>query len=173
MGAKITPSKRLSGQLSLRKVLAGGFEVPQPTANAMSNFEMQRFRHAAVLWLLDNNRSMEFNRRASARDLSRTISREAESALWGSPRSVATYVMRLFHVMQPQVVRALSKAISTIHISFDGWTTKRGTRGFFQIVAHFATSSRRIHDLPIALPQLTGAHTDEAVATAVFTMLRA
>jgi hypothetical protein len=175
MGTKAapTPSKRPAGQLSLREVLAGGFEVPQSTANAMGNFDVQRFRHAVVLWLLDNNLPMELISRASTRDLFRIVSREAEGALWRSPRSVATYAMRLFHLMQPQIVHALSKAISKVHVSFDGWTTKGGTRGFFGIVAHFATSLGKIHDLPIALPQLTGAHTGEAIATAVTATLRA
>jgi hypothetical protein len=57
-------------------------------------------------------------------------------------------------------------------MSFDGWTTKGGTRGFFGIVAYFATSSGEIYDLPIALPQLTGAYTGEATATAVVATLR-
>ncbi|KAI1560923.1 hypothetical protein PtrEW7m1_011398 [Pyrenophora tritici-repentis] len=173
MGVKATPSKRSSGQLSLREVLAGGFEVPQATANAMGNFDIQRFRYAVVLWLLDNNLLMELISRASTRDLFRIANGEAESALWRSPRSVATYAMRLFHLMQPQIVHALSSAISKIHIIFDGWTTKGGTRGFFGIVAHFATSSSKINDLPIALPPLTGAHTGEAIATAVTATLRA
>jgi hypothetical protein len=77
------------------------------------------------------------------------------------------------HAIRPQIVDALSSAASKIHISFDGWTTKGGTRGFFGIVAHFATVSGEIHDLPIALPQLNGAHTGEAIATAVVATLRA
>jgi hypothetical protein len=81
--------------------------------------------------------------------------------------------MRMFYLMQPRIVQALSNAISKIHISFDGWITKGGTRGFFGIVAHFATSTGEMHDLPIALPQLTGAHTGEAIAIAVVTTLRA
>ena len=114
---------------------------------------------------------MELISQASTRDLFHIANGEAESALWQSPRSVATYAMRLFYLMQPRIVQALSNAISKIHISFDGWTTKGGTRGFFGIVAHFATSTSEIHDLPIALPQLTGAHTSEAIAIAVVTTL--
>jgi hypothetical protein len=172
MGLKTTPKKRPSGQLSLREALAGGFEMPQAIANAMGNFDIQRFRYAVVLWLLDNNLPMELISRALTRDLFRIVNGEAERALWRSPRSVATYAMRLFYLMQPQIVQALSNAISKIYISFDGWITKGGTRGFFGIVAHFATSSGEIHDLPIALPQLTGAHTGEAIATAVVATLR-
>jgi hypothetical protein len=40
MGLKTTPKKRLSGQLSLREVLAGGFEMLQATANAIGNFDI-------------------------------------------------------------------------------------------------------------------------------------
>lgn len=169
----ITTPKRPIGQLSLREAINGGFEISQSTANAIGNFDVQRFRHALVLWLLDNNLPMELISRASTRELFRVVSTEVEGALWRSPRSVATYAMRLFHAIQPQIVDALSSAASKIHISFDGWTTKGGTRGFFGIVAHFATASGKIHDLPIALPQLNGAHTGEAIATAVVATLRA
>ncbi|KAA8622731.1 hypothetical protein PtrV1_04037 [Pyrenophora tritici-repentis] len=61
----------------------------------------------------------------------------------------------------------LSSAISKIYISFDGWTTKGGKRGFFGVVAHFADADGTIRDLPIALPQLTGAHTGERIAEVV------
>jgi hypothetical protein len=95
---------------------------------------------------------MELINRALTRELFKLASIEVESALWRSPRSVITYAMRLFYLMQPQVIDALSSAISKIHISFDGWITKGGTRGFFGIVAYLATSSGEIYDLPIALP---------------------
>jgi hypothetical protein len=159
--------------LSIQEALIGGFEMPQSTANAMSNFNVQHFRHALVLWLLDNNLPMELISRASTREVFRLANTEAERALWRSPRSVATYALRLFHCIKPQIVQALSDAVSKIHVSFDGWTTKGGVRGFFGIVAHFATSSGHLYDLPIALPQLNGAHTGEAIAEAVVATLKA
>ncbi|EFQ91279.1 hypothetical protein PTT_11921 [Pyrenophora teres f. teres 0-1] len=102
---------------------------------------------------------MEIIARQSTRDMIKFANPEAESALWRSSRSVATYAIRLFKLLKPQIVLALSAAISKIHISFDGWTTKGGKRGFFGIVAHFATAAGAVHDLPIGLPQLAGAHT--------------
>ena len=92
---------------------------------------------------------------------------EAADALWVSHNSVASFVMRLYRYMEPQVVQMLSSAISKIHISFDGWTTKGGKRGFFGVVAHFADADGTIRDLPIALPQLTGTHTGERIAEVV------
>jgi hypothetical protein len=50
MGVRSTPPpKRASGQLSLREALAGSFVMPQATANAIGNFNIQRFRYAVVL----------------------------------------------------------------------------------------------------------------------------
>jgi hypothetical protein len=66
--------------------------------------------------------------------------------------------------MQPHVIEVLSTAISKVHISFDGWTTKGGKRGFFRVVAHFSNAASMIRDLPIDLPQLGGAHTSERIA---------
>jgi hypothetical protein len=92
---------------------------------------------------------------------------EAADALWVSRTSVASFVMRLYRHLEPQVVHELSQSLSQIHISFDGWTTKGGKRGFFGIVAHYADTSGNVRDLPIALPQLTGAYTGDRIADIV------
>jgi hypothetical protein len=72
--------------------------------------------------------------------------------------------MHCFDFMLPQVVADLSKSLSKIHISFDGWTTKAGKRSFLGIVAHYVNSTGNLMDHPIALPQLTGAHTGKNIA---------
>jgi hypothetical protein len=75
--------------------------------------------------------------------------------------------MRLFRFMQPKVVEALSAAVSKVHISFDGWTTKGGKCGFIGIIAHYADATGVIRDLPIDLPQLQGSHLGERIAEIV------
>ncbi|KAF7567738.1 hypothetical protein PtrM4_143290 [Pyrenophora tritici-repentis] len=159
--------RRTGQQLSLRQTLETGVAVSQEAANAMGNFNIQQFREVAVFCLLDNNLPMELLARPSFREMISLANPEAEAALWVSPRSVATYAMRLFQYMQPQIVCALSEAASKIHISFDGWTTKGGKRGFFGVVAHFANASGVIQDLPIALPHLAGSHTGDAIADTI------
>ena len=81
--------------------------------------------------------------------------------------------MRLFRSIQPQVVDALSSAVSKIHVSFDGWTTKGGKRGFFGVVAHFADAAGIIQDLPINLPKLASAYTSKAITKAILITLSA
>jgi hypothetical protein len=66
----------------------------------------------------------------------------------------------------------LSQSISKIHISFDGWTTKGGKRGYLGMVAHYVDSYGNLKDLPIALPQLAGAHSGEAMADVVMSIFK-
>jgi hypothetical protein len=163
--------QQTSGQLSLRQAFEDGIEVSQRAVNAMGNFNIQRFRQTAVLCLLDSNLPMELLSPPSFREMINLANLEAEAALWLSPRSVATYVMRLFRHIQPQVVQTLSEAGGKIHISFDGWTIKGGNREFFGIVASVADAFGGTRDLPIDLPQLARAHTGEAISSTIIKTL--
>ena len=78
--------------------------------------------------------------------------------------SVARYVIRLYDYIKLVVVTELSRSLSKIYISFDGWTTKGGKRGYLGLVAHFVSHAGLLIDLPIALPQLIGAHSSDNIA---------
>jgi hypothetical protein len=97
---------------------------------------------------------------------------EAAAALWTSHASVSRYIMRRFNFMLPQVIADPSKSLSKIHVSFDGWMTKGGKRSFLGVVADYVNSTGDLMDLPIALPQLTGAHTGKEIAEIVGKILQ-
>jgi hypothetical protein len=80
--------------------------------------------------------------------------------------------MRLYEFLFPQVIAELETAASKIHTSFDGWTTKGGKRGFFGVVAHCATTKGVVKDLAINLPQLSGVHSGERIASCIENTLR-
>ena len=160
-----------NGQLTIRDALKSGVKLSQEAVNELGHFNVQGFRMAAVGWLVDNNHPLREFETPAFRQMLRFANPEAEQALWKSRTSVSRFVMKVYSYMKPQVVRALSNAVSKIHISFDGWTTKGGKRGFLGIVAHFASTSGDIHDLGIALPQLTGTHSGERIAEVVAEVL--
>jgi len=111
------------------------------------------------MWLVEKNHPIREFVSPSFQEMIRLANPAAADALWVSHNSVSAFAMKLFSVLQPRVVAAIAGACSKIHISFDGWTTKGGKRGFLGIVAHFATVDRTLLDMPIDLPQLTSAHT--------------
>jgi hypothetical protein len=80
--------------------------------------------------------------------------------------------VRLFDYLKPLVVKELSRSLSKIHLSFNGWTTKGGKRGFLSVVAYYVNADGKLRDLPIALPQLTGAHSGEKIAEVVLSILQ-
>lgn len=67
----------------------------------------------------------------------------------------------------PKVQLELSRSISKIHFSFDGWSVKGGKRAFLGIVGHCVNARGKVCDLPLALPQLAGAHTGERMADVI------
>jgi hypothetical protein len=152
--------------------MAGKLRVSQAVANELSSFNIQLFRQAAVEWLIANNHPLSEFEQPAFRKLIGLADPLAEDALWQSHNSVSQYVMRYFDYLRLIVVKELSRARSKIHLSFDGWTTKGGKRGFLGIVAHYVTGDGKLRDLPIALPQLTGAHSGERMARVVLEILQ-
>jgi hypothetical protein len=146
--------------------------VLQRVANELAGFNTQRFRLAAVAWLVENNHPLSEFEAPAFRRLIAAANPQAEAALWTSHMSVSRYVVRLYDHLKPRVVQQLSQALSKVHLSFDGWTTKGGKRGFLGIVAHYVDSKGDLQDLPIALPQLTGAHSGKRMAEVIIKTLQ-
>jgi hypothetical protein len=130
---------------SLRAIIKHGrVEITQGLANELAGFNCQEFRLAAIDWLVENNYPLsEFMMPAFCRMLE-VSNPEAMAALWTHHQSVSRYVMRLYEAMQPSVKTALSKALSKIYISFDGWTTRGGKRDFMGVVAHYHGAERQV-----------------------------
>ncbi|KAF7565748.1 hypothetical protein PtrM4_091970 [Pyrenophora tritici-repentis] len=105
--------------------------------------------------LVENNLPLSQFELSSFRNIIQLASVEAERALWASYNSVLRYVIRLYNYLLPKVI-----------------TTKGGKRGYLGIVAYYVDSSGELRDLPIALLQLTGAHTSEAMAKVVIAIFK-
>jgi hypothetical protein len=164
--------KLAAGQKTLSMLAGSGVLVSQAVANEIGHFDVQEFRLAAVGWLVDCNIPLRQFEEPAFRRMIEFANPEAARALWSSHNSVSRYVMRLYEFLLPQVVAELEAAASKIHISFDGWTTKGGKRGFFGVVAHYATAEGVVKDLAIDLPQLSGAHLGERIASCIENTLR-
>jgi hypothetical protein len=135
-----TPEKVDAGVLNTIQAVLTGNRVSQAVANELSSFNIQRFRLAAVAWIVETNQPLSTFESPAFRDLIASANPQAEEALWASHNSVSSYILRLYDYLKPQVIQALSRAQSKIHISFNSWTTKGGKRGFLGIVAHYVDS---------------------------------
>ncbi|KAF1362276.1 hypothetical protein EJ07DRAFT_72771, partial [Lizonia empirigonia] len=141
-GPIVHPQPREPCQQSLQLALDSGLTFSQDTYRKLGNFGVEGFTQAAVLWLVNNNSLLREIETKVFREMIRWADPEAEAALWNS-------------------------AFSKVHISFNEWTTKGGKQGFFTFIAQYADSTGAIVDLPIALPQLVGTRTAEAIANVV------
>ena len=70
-----------SGQLSMRQAIERGIPISQRVATAIGGFNIQRFRLAAVLWLVDNNYSLREFETPAFRAMMEFTNPEAAAAL--------------------------------------------------------------------------------------------
>ena len=69
------------GQTTLKMIAASGVKVPQSVANELGNFDVQRFRYAAVTWLVDNNYPLREFETPAFRQIIELANPEAANAL--------------------------------------------------------------------------------------------
>lgn len=163
---------REAGQTTIAMAASKGIAVSQAVANELGNFDIQRFQLAGFTWLVENNHPLSEFEKPAFRAMLGFANPEAEAALWRSHNSVSRFVLRLYDFMQPQVVKELSTAISKIHISFGGWTTKGGKRGFIGVIAHYATACGDVKDITIDLPHLVSLHSSDYIASCIDQVLK-
>ncbi|KAG9382295.1 hypothetical protein A1F94_007949 [Pyrenophora tritici-repentis] len=77
-------AQRARGQLSLRQAFDAGLDVQQNTANAFGNFDVEGFRTATVMWLVNRNHPLSELTTPDFREMMRFANPEAEAALWVS-----------------------------------------------------------------------------------------
>jgi hypothetical protein len=77
----IEPWALHKGQRSLAMVAGSGVKVSQSVANEIGHFNVQRFRLAAVKWLVDNNIPLSQFGQPNFREMIKFANPEAEAAL--------------------------------------------------------------------------------------------
>ncbi|KAI1663207.1 hypothetical protein L13192_12750, partial [Pyrenophora tritici-repentis] len=92
-----------NGQLTIAMAAKQGIEISQSVGNALGNFDVQRFRLAAIIWLVENNHPITQFEQPAFRAMLTFANPEAEAALWRSHHSVSRFVLRLYDYMVPQV----------------------------------------------------------------------
>ena len=100
------------GQTSLRLLNNSEVAVSQEVTIQIRNSDVRGFRSAAVSWLVNNNHALREFEIPAFREMRAYANPEAAEAPWVSCTSVASFVMRLYRHLEPQVVNDLSRSIS-------------------------------------------------------------
>ncbi|KAG9383840.1 Dimer-Tnp-hAT multi-domain protein [Pyrenophora tritici-repentis] len=88
-GPILSKPLRKHGQQSLRQAALSGVKFSLEAYKTIGNFDVQEFRQAAALWLVDNNRPLREFETPAFRKMIRLANPEAEAALWRSHNSVS------------------------------------------------------------------------------------
>ena len=98
------------------------------------------------------------------------VNSAANDLLPNSGSTIRAGIMSLYEERQRRICLILQDALSSIHISCDGWTTSNALE-IFGIVGHFTNEEGRLQALLLALVEVEGAHTGEQLAAHMFMVL--
>ena len=98
------------------------------------------------------------------------VNSAANDLLPNSDSTIRAKIMSLYEEGQRRICLVLQDALSSIHISFDGWTAPNAL-GIFGIFGHFTNEEGRLQALLLALVEVEGAHTGEQLAAHMFMVL--
>ena len=84
----------------------------------------------------------------------------ANELLLNSGSTIQVRVMSLYEKWQHWICLDFQKDPSSIHISFNYWTTPNAI-GIFEIVGHFTDDERRLQTLLFAMVEVQGTHTGD------------
>lgn len=98
------------------------------------------------------------------------INPTANEILPDSHSTICSRIMSLYEEGKRRICLVLQDALSSIHISCDGWTSPNGL-GIMGVVGHFTNEDGNLQASLLSLLEIQGAHTGEQLATEIFQVL--
>ena len=92
--------------------------------------------------------------------------------LWKSHNSVHNHILADFKAFPPAVQIKLQGAITKIHLSFDGWTTRNNRHALTGVYTHYLDENGRVVDHMLALPEQLGKHSGVNYAAVINDILK-
>ena len=134
-------------------------------------FDTEGWRLAYLCWIVSDNQSL---RRATSPSLKSLLTFEHSKIDALIPTSHATahkYIIDHYKASKPTVTKALSKARSSISVSFDGWLADNQL-DMLGITAHYLDEQLRIKTVLLGLKPMYGAHAGAAIAEELLATMR-
>ena len=133
--------------------------------------DVEKWRLAYVRWIVSGNQSL---RNATSPEFKTLLTFERpalEGLIPTSPQTAHKYVVDHYRASKPKVVAALSRAQSSISISFDGWLADNSL-DMLGITAHYLDEDLRAKSVLLGLIPMYGAHCGSTVAEQLLTTMR-
>ena len=86
--------------------------------------------------------------------------------------TIRSWVIRNYEEQKEEVRREISNALTPIHVSIDGWTSPHQSMTVIGIVAHFTTQRGNRLNPVLAIQEIQGSHTGNALAEIVVKVIK-
>lgn len=133
------------------------------TAGQDGTFDPKVFRELYAQYVFMDDLSMQHCKSAAFRSLLHYISPLANDALPTSHSTIAADIESAYNIRKAVVIASMHSALSTIHISPDGWTAPNGL-GLLGVTCRFMASDNTQQQLVLGLSEIQGGHTGDNLA---------
>jgi hypothetical protein len=129
-------------------------------------------RQALVNWVTHNHIPYREVQTLEFRLFCQSLNSNIDQLIPKSPTTVRDWIFAEFQDQQASLTKELASARSSIHLSFDMWSSRYRRLGVLGIVAHYLTPDHRKKATLLALRRLQGTHSGENIAEIVNMVLR-
>jgi len=121
-------------------------------------------------WVISSNQAFTAIEHDSFRELIEHI--QPKYKLPKSADTIRSWVITNYNDQKNEVRLEINSANTQIHLSVDGWTSPHQSMSVIGVVAHFTSSRGARQNLVLALREIQGAHTGEALADIVVSVIK-
>ena len=121
-------------------------------------------------WIIYSNQAFSAIEHDSFRELIHHI--QPRYKLPKSGDTIRSWVIRNYGDQKNEVRQEIKNSTTQIHLSVDGWTSPHHTMSVLGVVAHFTSARGTRYNLVLALREIQGPHTGEALADIVVNIIK-
>ena len=122
-------------------------------------------------YIVEENLAIAHCQSLPFRDFLQYINTAANDLLPSSPTTIKADLERSYSTRKLMIKQALQSAISSIHLTPDGWTSPNHL-GLLGVVAHFISEDKGLQHIVIGLKELDGPHTDANMAGVLYDIIQ-
>lgn len=149
-------------QDSRQQSVASSLRSQSQFSTLVTSVQVERFRHLLIRWIIQGQIPFSCVENTQFRDLLLYLAPSLQRYLVRSHSTITKWVQDDYLEAKKHLKKTLSTAKSTIHLSFDAWTSP-SSAPLIGICAHFLGGDLSLKNALLGLKWIEGAHTGESL----------
>jgi hypothetical protein len=167
---KVKRQRRQESDIAIAMQRASQVNQDRLSRKHSTGLDTHTLEQLYLRWIVVNNISFAHVNAPEFRAFLQYVSPAANDLLPTSSSTIRTWLERAYRQEKEHIKSALHSAISSIHLTFDLWSSSNNL-SLFGVVAHFTDKTTHYRQLVLAIQEVDGAHSGENLAWSLMEIL--